>query len=155
MKPSQRSLAGLYLAGARNGSFSYGWIGTVLGKYTYELCNALSGFIIVYVIFLKIISTPSFIVRWSFLWERFHFLFISFNFLMIATLGVHLFGVFFAHFASYELSAALASVTTIVATYIFSIFVYKYVGSNGMAIGNFISRTVTSAGIFSVAELTP
>jgi len=43
-------IAGLYLAGAHNESISYSLIAAVLGKYTYELCNALSGPLIVYAV---------------------------------------------------------------------------------------------------------
>ncbi|MCG9631700.1 acyltransferase family protein [Vibrio sp. Isolate30] len=42
---------GLYLAGAHNESMSYGIIANLLGNKTYGICNLLSGFIIVWVVF--------------------------------------------------------------------------------------------------------
>ena len=44
-------LVGLYLAGAHSGSYSYGFIASFLGSKTYEICNLLSSFIIVFAIY--------------------------------------------------------------------------------------------------------
>ncbi len=133
---------GLYLAGAHSDSISYGLIIDVLGTKTYGICNFLSGFFIVYaVIFGAKINgifsrpLPVFMGKVSFSVYLIHFL-------IIATLGVYLFGVFFELFTSYETAAILTSCVTIVFTYGCSVFFYKYVDKNGMVLSNEISKVI-------------
>lgn len=46
-------LLGIYLAGVHNGSHAYRWIYNLLNWRTYEYCNFLSGFLIVYSVLLN------------------------------------------------------------------------------------------------------
>ena len=64
------------------------------------------------------------------------------HFLIIASLGVYLFGIFFDVFNSYEAAAILASCVTIIFTYGCSVLVFRYVDSKGMALSNAISKSI-------------
>lgn len=135
-------IAGLYLAGAHNDSNSYGLITRLLGKYTYELCNALSGLLIVYAVIHSEKLYDALSNRVSVFMGKVSFSVYIIHFPIIATLGVYLFGVFFDQLGSYETSAILASIFTILFIYAVSVLVYKYVDLKGMNFSNFLSRTI-------------
>lgn len=135
-------IAGLYLAGAHNDSGSYGLIARFVGKYTYELCNALSGLLIVYAVIHGEKLYDAFSNRVSVFMGKVSFSVYIIHFPIIATLGVYLFGVFFDNFGSYEISAILASIFTVLFIYAASVLVYIYIDLKGMNFSNFLSRKI-------------
>jgi peptidoglycan/LPS O-acetylase OafA/YrhL len=138
-------LIGLYLAGAHNDSLSYGFIENFLGKYTYALCNFLSGFIIVYAVIFGIKINKIFSLPLPVFMGKVSFSVYLIHFPIISTRGVYLFGVLYESFSSYVMSAFLTSFITIILTYGCSVIFYKYVDLKGMAMSNAISKVIVSA----------
>lgn len=135
-------IIGLYLAGAHNDSYSYRLIEVILGKYTYALCNFMSGFFIVYAVIFGAKINDVFSRRLPVFMGRVSFSVYLIHFLIIATLGVYLFGILFDFFGSFEIAAILASCITIVFTYACSVPYYRYVDSTGMGLSAKFSKTI-------------
>jgi len=130
------AMCGLYLAGAHNTSLSYSFIYKILGEYTYNLCNFISGFFIVYSIifndkFESIFSkkTPVFMGKVSFSVYLIHLPILS-------TLGVFLFNFLYQSTSMYNFSAISSSILTIAFIYCCSLLFYKYIDLNGMKMSN-------------------
>lgn len=135
-------LIGLYLAGAHNDSFSYGFINVFLGTYTYSLCNFLSGFMIVYAVIFGIKINHIFSLPLPVFMGKVSYSVYLIHFPIISTLGVYLFGVLYEFFSSYVISVILTSFITIIFTYGCSILFYKYVDLKGMAMSNAMSKAI-------------
>jgi peptidoglycan/LPS O-acetylase OafA/YrhL len=132
--------SGLYLAGAHEGSTSYSLISNVLGSYTYKIGTFLSGFLIVYAIifnsnFNRYMSNKFFVYL-----GRLSFSVYLSHLLVIFTVGVYSFNLFYELTLTYNLSALISSFLTILTTYILANLFHKYIDLNGIKLSSGISN---------------
>lgn len=138
-------ILGFYFAGVHNGAISYGYIYQVLGEATYQLCNFVAGFLIVYAtLFNKSVnlalsnSITVFMGKISFSVYLIHVP-------ILATIGVLTFDLIFRVSNVYTLSAFVASLVTISTTYVCANFYYHYIDLQSMKISALISQKINKS----------
>lgn len=129
-------LAGLYLAGAHNDSASYFYIHQLVGQYTYEFCNFLSGFLIVYAILFNKETSALISGRVFVFMGQVSFSVYLIHLPIIAVFGTWCFGLFMGQTGDFVQSAMASSVVTIGLTYACAFLFYKVVDLRGMRISN-------------------
>lgn len=127
-------LLGGYLASAHNTSWSYTFLYKLMGKYTYEFCNFISGFVIVYLILFNAKLSNLFSGHFRLSLGRFLFQCILSIYRYFSTVGVYIFELIVNYTAMYDVAAFASSILfSIIITYILSCYFYKYVDLNSIA----------------------
>lgn len=142
--------SGLYLAGTHNTSSSYSTIISVLGWRSYQVGNFISGIFIVYSIIFNHTLNSFFSKKIFVFMGKVSFSVYLIHFPVIFTFGILFFNSLNIYFI-YEMSAILASIATIVLTYIISIFYFSYVDHPGMILSKKIQGILfTSANYIKI-----
>ena len=139
---------GLYLAGVHNESWSYTLVVSLLGDMTYNFCNFLSGFFIVYAIIFNEKLNTLFSGRLGVFMGKVSFSVYLLHMPIISTFGVFTFVIFSRYINEYTIAAILTSVVSILFTYMVALVYYKLVDSQGMKVSDSLANLVVSRGFW-------
>lgn len=137
-------IIGFYLGGVHNASWSYSLIHSILGNITYDLCNFVSGFFIVYAVIFNERLNLLFSGKIGVFMGKVSFSVYLIHMPVIYTLGVFLFNVFFSYLGVYSYAAFLSSFISIICIYSTSLIFYRVVDLQGMKISNSLARFIVS-----------
>ena len=133
-------ICGLYFAGAHNTSFSYTFIHSFLGDFTYKLCNFISAFFIVYAIIFNDGINKVFSGRYSVFMGKVSFSVYVIHMPFLSTFGVLLFNALYNATGIYDLAAVISSVSSIFVVYFLSNYFYQSVDLKAMSISNSFAK---------------
>lgn len=131
---------GLYFAGAHNTSFSYTFIHSFLGDFTYKLCNFISAFFIVYAIIFNDWLSSLFSGRYSVFMGKVSFSVYVIHMPFLSTFGVFLFNILYKATGIYNLAAVISSASSIFVVYFLSKYFYQIVDLKAMSISNSLAK---------------
>lgn len=138
-------LLGGYLAGAHNTSWSYAFLYKLIGKYTYEFCNFISGFVIVYAILFNVKLSNLFSGAFSIKLGKVSFSMYLIHLPVFSTVGVYVFELIVYYTGMYDVAAFASSLFSIIITYILSCYFYKYVDLNAIAFSVYFSKHIVTS----------
>ena len=133
-------LFGLYLAGAHNSSHAYAWIAKYLGGNTYDFCNFLSGFFIVYSVLMST-KMSEILDKKIFVWlGKLSFSIYLLHMVLMYLVCVPVFNFLLNHTAlGYDLSVLIAISIFIVVTLLLSDLYSRYVDHFAINVSNRIA----------------
>lgn len=131
-------VTGLYLAGAHNGSSSYFIFTQIIGGKTYNLCNFISGILIVYAILFNNELNNFFSGKVGVFLGKISFSIYLIHLPILYVLGVYFFSYIYAVSENYTLASILASIVTITVSIILAIPFHKFVDKKAMTFSNWI-----------------
>lgn len=137
-------IVGLYLAGAHNTSHAYTWIQRYLGEKTYDYCNFLSGFFIVYSVLMSA-KLSDILDKKLFVWlGRLSFSIYLLHMVMIYLVCVPVFNLLLqAHF-SFDLAVISSIMICMAVTLFFAHFYSEYVDSFAINISNKLAKLLVN-----------
>ena len=133
-------LLGCYLGGMHNTSNAYSFIYDVLGENAYEICNFLSGFLIVYSVTTSRRLSRFFSNDFGNLIGKLSFSVYLLHLPMIASVGVLFFNFGFEQSNNYLASALFASIGSIVLTFCLAYFFYKAIDQQAIKLSAGFSK---------------
>lgn len=131
---------GLYLAGAHNTSMAYHWIFKVLDNKTYDYCNFISGFLIVYSILMspllsKALDRPVFVYL-----GKLSFSIYLLHLMILYLICLPVFNLFIAYGLNYDSAVILASLICLLAILACSDVYSRYIDRFAIYVSNQLSK---------------
>ncbi len=133
-------LVGLYLAGAHNTSHAYAWISKYLDDKTYDYCNFLSGFFIVYSV-LMCAKLSDIMDKKLFVWlGKLSFSIYLLHMVMIYLVCIPVFNLLMDADFGYDISAIISVIICILMTLFVSNIYSNYVDTFAINVSNRIAN---------------
>jgi len=144
-------LLGLYCAGAHNQSLSYNYFYTIFHSKTYLILNFVSGITIIYSIIFNSTFNKFFSKDFLVKMGKISFSAYLIHLPVMRFIGVPFF-IFYYKFLPYDYSAILASITSLILTYVLSLLFYNYIDKVSLKFTNVLINLIKRKKELSTRE---